>query len=133
MTNPKAQQLQTASAAATINQRTEGRTMDKIVNLQANGEAVDLTPPLISNWMEKDGAAPVLIVNPVATLHQRAALAWVAASDTLRILEAVQEAGGYSRKEGGSILSVVIERMHQLEAMLSDLGDRTAAMEGGAA
>lgn len=107
--------------------------MDKIINLQANGKAVDLTPPLVSNWMQKDGAAPVLIVNPVASLHQRAALAWVTASETLSILEAGQEAHGKSPSADRAILSVAIERMHQLEALLSDIGDRTAALEGGAA
>lgn len=107
--------------------------MDKIINLQANGKTVDLTPALVSNWMQKDGAAPVLIVNPLATLHQRAALAWVTASDTLSMLEASQEAHGNIPVTDRAMLSAAIERMHQLEAMLSDLGERTAALEGGAA
>ena len=107
--------------------------MEKIVNLQANGKAVDLTPPMVGNWGQHDGAAPVLIVNPVATLHQRAALAWVTASDTLNILESSHAAHGNDPGNDRAMLGVAIEKVHQLERMLSDIGDRTAALEGGAA
>ncbi len=107
--------------------------MDKIVNLQANGKPVDLTPPAVGNWRQQAGAAPVLIVNPLATLHQRTALAWVTASDTLSILEASHAAHGNDPGNDRAMLSVVIERMHQLERLLNDMGDRTAALEGGAA
>lgn len=107
--------------------------MEKIVNLQANGKAVDLTPPMVNNWCRQDGAAPVLIINPVATLHQRAALAWVIAAETRDILEAGQAARGHEPGNDRAILAVAAERLHQLERMLSDIGDRTAALEGGAA
>ncbi len=99
--------------------------MAEVVNLQAAAKPVDLTPAMvIGNWQAKS-AEPVLIVNPLATFHQRAALTWVTASDTLNILEASQSAHGNDR----AILCVAIERMHQLERMLSDIGDRKAAME----
>lgn len=107
--------------------------MEINVNLQVNGKAVDLTPAMLNNWIRNDAAAPVLIVNPEATLHQRAALAWVTASDTREILEASQAAHGNDPGNDRAMLSVVIERMHQLERLLSDIGDRTAALEGGAA
>lgn len=107
--------------------------MEKIVNLQANGKAVDLTPPAVGNWRQHAGAAPVLIVNPVATLHQRTALAWVTASDTLNILESSHAAHGNDPGNDRAMLSVAIERVHQLERMLSDIAKRTAVLEGGAA
>lgn len=107
--------------------------MAQVVNLQTAAKPVDLTPAMvIGNWQAKC-AEPVLIVNPLATLHQRAALAWVTASDTLNILEASQFAHGNDPGNDRAILCVAIERMHQLERMLSDIGDRTAAQEGGAA
>lgn len=107
--------------------------MEKIVNQQAGASAVDLTPVMVSNWAPKDGAAQVLIVNPAATLHQRAALAWATASETLNILEASQAAHGNDPGNDLAMLGVAIERMHQLERMLNDIGARTAALEGGAA
>ena len=107
--------------------------MDNVINLQAGAKTVDLTPSMLSNWKQKADAAPVLIVNPVATLHQRAALAWVHAMETLNILEASQFAHGQDPGNDRAILAAAIERMHQLEAMLSDIGDRTESLEGGAA
>ena len=107
--------------------------MAKTINLQSGAGIVDLTPSMVSNWKQKADAAPVLIVNPAATLHQRAALAWVHASETLSTLEASQFAHGQDSANDRAILAAVIDRMHQLEAILSDIGDRTQESEGGAA
>lgn len=105
--------------------------MSNSVNLQTSFKTVDLTPSMvIGNW--QDEGVPVLIINPEATLNQRAALAWVTASDTLNILEASQFAHGSDPVNDRAVLAVVIGRMQQLERMLNDIGDRTAALEGGA-
>ncbi|MCY1312248.1 hypothetical protein D9M70_626540 [compost metagenome] len=55
------------------------------------------------------------------------------ASETLNILEASQNAHGNDPGNDRAVLCAVIERMHQLEALLSDIGDRTVVLEGGAA
>lgn len=107
--------------------------MAKTINLNSVAGIVDLTPSMVSNWKQKADAAPVLIINPAATLHQRAALAWVHAIEILSTLEASQFAHGQDPANDRAILSEVINRMHQLEAMLSDIGDRTQELEGGAA
>lgn len=107
--------------------------MEKIVNLQAGEKPVDLTPAMAASWRLKDAAAPVLIVNPGASLHQRSALAWLMASETLTFLEASKNCNGMDPGNDRAALCAVIERMHQLETLLSDIGDRTAVLEGGAA
>lgn len=92
-----------------------------------------LTPLSVSNWQSTALDAPILIVNPAATLHQRAALSWSMAIETLNILEAMQAAFGENSKNDAAMLCVLIERTRQLEALLEDVGARTADLEGGAA
>jgi hypothetical protein len=107
--------------------------MGKIANLQAYGKAVDLTPQMMDDWVQKDGSAAVLIINPEATLHQRAGLAWITASDTLSIMEASLAAHGNDPGSDRVMLCLAIERLRQLERMLGDIGVRTAHLKGGAA
>ena len=107
--------------------------MEKIVNLQANGKALDLTPPEMDNWISKEGAVPVLIISPEATLNQRAALAFIMASETLSIMQISVAAHGRDAGNDSAILYVAVERLHQLERMLSDIIGRIGRLEGGAA
>jgi len=90
----------------------------------------DLTPAIVSNWGTAS-KADVLIVNPDATLHQRAALAWSMAFESLNLLEAGQLSHGSYPGNDKAVLCVAIERMHQITTLLQDIGDRTAALEGG--
>lgn len=100
-----------------------------------NSMALDLTHPMaVSCWGKNEkNAPPVLIVNPEASLHQRSALAWVTAYETLTLLEAGQM--GFGGDPGGdqAIMNLAVEKVRQLTKMLEDIGDRTAALEGGAA
>ncbi|MDO9032880.1 MAG: hypothetical protein Q7V09_20830 [Hydrogenophaga sp.] len=97
-------------------------------NQQAKG--LNLTPAIVSNW-GTTSKADVLIVNPDAILHQRAALAWSMAFESLNLLEAGQLSHGSYQGNDKAVLCVAIERMHQITTLLQDIGDRTAALEGG--
>lgn len=93
---------------------------------------LNLTPATVSNW-SLDSTPDVLIINPDASLHQRAALAWSMAIENLTILEAGQLAHGNDPGNDRAVFSVAIERMLQIVTLLQDIGARTAALEGGAA
>jgi len=90
-------------------------------------KVLNLTPALV------DTKSAVLIVNPDATLSQRAALAWTMAYENLNILEASQFAHGSDPGNDRAMLCVAIERMHQLTTILEDVQQRTRALERGAA
>ena len=63
--------------------------MDNITHLQADQKPVDLTPAMVASWRTQPANRPTLIVNPEASLHQRAALAWLVASETHSVLESL--------------------------------------------
>ena len=107
--------------------------MRKIANRQANEKAVDLTPQMMDDWVKKDGSAAVLVINPEATLHQRAGLAWITATDTLSIMEASLAAHGNDPGSDRVMLCLAIDRVRQLERMLGDIGVRMWRQEGGTA
>ncbi|PKO30472.1 MAG: hypothetical protein CVU36_08635 [Betaproteobacteria bacterium HGW-Betaproteobacteria-9] len=90
-------------------------------------KVLNLTPALV------DTKSAVLIVNPDATLSQRASLAWTMAYENLNILEASQSAHGDDLGNDKAMLCVAIERMHQLTTLLADVHERTSALERGAA
>lgn len=106
--------------------------MAKTSPFQPNGQPCDLTPATVFNWGIPDKATPVLIVNPAATLHQRAALAWSMAYDTLGALEAIDDGLNHSPQVSKAAINAILERARQLETLLEDLGTRTLNLEGGA-
>lgn len=91
-----------------------------------NAKVLNLTPGLV------DTKSAVLIVNPAATLGQRAALAWTMAYENLNILEASQFAHGSDPENDKAMLCIAIERMRQLTTLLADVQERTKVLEGGA-
>lgn len=101
---------------------------------EQNAKPLDLTYTTVSGWEVKGGSAlPVLIVNPQATLHQRSALAWVMAQEAAELLEAGRLVFESDDKGDKALMHMATERMRQLATLLEDIGDRTAALEGGAA
>lgn len=92
---------------------------------------VDMTPATATNWSHRcPTKVPVLMLNPESTLHDRVSLAWALTGELCAIAE-----GSNSLEHDDVprfVVSLLSDRLEQLQKLLGNIGDLTAAMHQSA-
>lgn len=96
-----------------------------VTSVQQACGAVDLTPGGVDNWGQ---GAPIVFMNPQATLHQKVALAWSMSTEIERIAEAAMGAANDEHLVR-SLSGIVWERLSHLNLVLAELGRQTAGWD----
>lgn len=91
----------------------------------SGAKPIDVTPSMVFNWSaarQQSAPSSVLQVSADATVHDRAALAWVWASE----LQSMANLAAQANDDNEAVRWMLSERLQALENLLHDIADRTA-------